>query len=180
MIGRLGWRTMEMNGGTSASYLARARCVPLFCALFYRGGNRRPFRLSGEGGDHFHCTVEPYARSYSVSKSVALNQRFWVKSRACQNPRGPKDQTKIDRGLRDWKFRAIDRGLEFSIEPFSVDQRGPGNRNSGIEIFDCAWKFRSGLKISSQDWNFRSGFNFFDRRALWDRALPRSWRRSFD
>ena len=34
MTGRLGCRTMEMNGGSSASYLARNPCIPLFCALF--------------------------------------------------------------------------------------------------------------------------------------------------
>ena len=48
-----------MNGGSSAPYLARTPCIPLFCTLFYRGGNRRAFRLTGEGGDHFHCTVAP-------------------------------------------------------------------------------------------------------------------------
>ena len=32
---------------------------PLVCTLFTKGGNRRAFRLPGEGGDHFHCTVEP-------------------------------------------------------------------------------------------------------------------------
>ena len=41
------------------SYLARAPCVPLLSTLFNRGGSRRGFRLPGEGGDHFHCTVEP-------------------------------------------------------------------------------------------------------------------------
>ena len=50
---------MEMNGGSSASYLARTPCVPLFSTLFHRGGNRRGFRLPGEGGDHVHCPVEP-------------------------------------------------------------------------------------------------------------------------
>ena len=36
-------RTVEMNGGSSTSYLACAPCVPLFCSLFNRGGNiRRP------------------------------------------------------------------------------------------------------------------------------------------
>ena len=59
MTGRLGYRTMEMKGGTSAPYLARTPCVPLFCTLFNRGGNRRAFRLPGAGGDHVHCTAEP-------------------------------------------------------------------------------------------------------------------------
>ena len=40
-------------------YLARTLCVPLFCTLFNKGGNRRAFRLPGAGGDHFHCAVEP-------------------------------------------------------------------------------------------------------------------------
>ena len=59
MTGRPGYRTMEMNGGSSAPYLARTPCVPLFSTLFKKGGNRRAFRLPGAGGDHFHCTVEP-------------------------------------------------------------------------------------------------------------------------
>ena len=50
---------MEMIGGSFASYLARTPCVPLFSTLFNRVGNRRAFRLPGEGGHHFHCTVEP-------------------------------------------------------------------------------------------------------------------------
>ena len=56
---RQGYWTMEMIGGSSVSYLAPTPCVPLFCTLFNKGGNRRTFRLPGEGGDHFHCTVEP-------------------------------------------------------------------------------------------------------------------------
>ena len=48
-----------MNGGSSAPYLARTPCVPSFCTLFNRGGNRRAFRLPGACGDHFHCMVEP-------------------------------------------------------------------------------------------------------------------------
>ena len=34
MTGRPGHRTMEMNGGSSAPYLACTPCVPLFCTLF--------------------------------------------------------------------------------------------------------------------------------------------------
>ena len=58
MTGRLAYRTMEMNEGSSAPYLARTPCVPLFFTLFNRGGNRRAFRLPG-AGHHFHCKVEP-------------------------------------------------------------------------------------------------------------------------
>ena len=59
MTGRPGYRTMDMIGGSSASYLARTPCAPPIFYLFNRGGNRRAFRLPGAGGDHFHCTVEP-------------------------------------------------------------------------------------------------------------------------
>ena len=52
MAGRPRHRTMEMIGGSSASYLARTPFVPLLCTLFNRGGNRRAFRLPGAGGDH--------------------------------------------------------------------------------------------------------------------------------
>ena len=50
MTGRPGYRTMEMIGGSSVSYLARTPCVPLFCTLFSKGGNRRAFRLPGWAG----------------------------------------------------------------------------------------------------------------------------------
>ena len=59
MTGRPGHRTMEMTGGSSASYLTRTPCVPLFCTLLNRDGNKGVFILPGEGGDHFHCAVEP-------------------------------------------------------------------------------------------------------------------------
>ena len=36
MTGRPGYRTMEMNGGSSAPYLARAPCVPLFVHCLLR------------------------------------------------------------------------------------------------------------------------------------------------
>ena len=50
MTGRPGSRTMEMNGGSSASYLVCTPCIPLFCTLFRRGGNRRDSRQPEEGG----------------------------------------------------------------------------------------------------------------------------------
>ena len=55
MTGRPGCRTMEMNGGSSASYLTCTPCVPLFCASLLRVETEGAFRLPGEGGDHFHC-----------------------------------------------------------------------------------------------------------------------------
>ena len=59
LTGRPGYRAMEMNGGSSTSYLTCTPDVPLFGILFNRGGSRRAFRLPGEGGDHVHRTVEP-------------------------------------------------------------------------------------------------------------------------
>ena len=49
---------------------------PLFCALFNRGGNRRAFRLPGEGGDHFHCTVEPSPGHIRCRYSFRSGHRF--------------------------------------------------------------------------------------------------------
>ena len=53
MTGRPGCRTMEMIGGSSASYLARPPCVSLFCTLFNRDGNRRTLRLPVAGRGSF-------------------------------------------------------------------------------------------------------------------------------
>ena len=49
VTGRPGCRTTEMNGGSSAPYLARTPCVPLVCTSVCRGGNRSTFRLPGAG-----------------------------------------------------------------------------------------------------------------------------------
>ena len=68
---------MEMIGGSSASYLARTLCVPLFCTLFIKGGNRRAFRLPGEGGDHFHCTVEPSPGHIRCRSNTELSEFFF-------------------------------------------------------------------------------------------------------
>ena len=68
MTGRPGYRTMEMIGGSSAPYLARTPCVPLFCTSFNRVGNKERFRLPGAGGGSFPLCGGTFARSYSVSK----------------------------------------------------------------------------------------------------------------
>ena len=49
MTGQPGHRTMEMNGGSSVPYLARTPCIPSFFTLFNIVGNRKAFRLPGEG-----------------------------------------------------------------------------------------------------------------------------------
>ena len=70
MTGRPGYRTMEMTGGSSAQYLARTPCVPLFCTSFNRIGNKERFRLPGAGGGSFPLYGGTFARSYSVSSFV--------------------------------------------------------------------------------------------------------------
>ena len=69
MAGRPGCRTMEMNGGSSAPYLACTPCVPLFCTSFNRCGSTGAFRLPGAGGGSFPLYGGTFARSYSVPKN---------------------------------------------------------------------------------------------------------------
>ena len=59
MTGRPGYRTMEMIGGSSASYLARTPCVPLFSTCLVRLETEGLLDYEGRAGHHFHCTVEP-------------------------------------------------------------------------------------------------------------------------
>ena len=49
MTGRQGHRTMEMNGGSSAPYLACTPLRSLVCTLFNKAGSRRAFRLPRGG-----------------------------------------------------------------------------------------------------------------------------------
>ena len=84
MTGRPGYRTMEMVGGSSVSYLARTPCVPFFSTLFNRGGNRRAFRLPGKGGDHFHCTVEPSPGHIRCRKKSKKSLRESLRGGLCQ------------------------------------------------------------------------------------------------
>ena len=76
MTGRPGYRTMEMIGGSSAPYLARTPCVPLFCTSFNRVGNKERFRLPGAGGGSFPLYGGTFARSYSVTKNSTLRTVF--------------------------------------------------------------------------------------------------------
>ena len=50
MAGRPGYRTLEMNGGSSASYLARTPCVPLFSTLLNRDGTEGLSDYQGKAG----------------------------------------------------------------------------------------------------------------------------------
>ena len=123
------------------------------------GGTFRPGPLStpvNGGWDRNFLTIfDLFFPARNLSKNVETSRNMFLQS---QRARGLK---KFDRGLRDWKFRAIDRGLKFSIEPFSVHYEGPVNGNSGIELFDRDWKFRSGLKFSSPGLKFSIGIEFF-------------------
>ena len=74
MTGRPGYRTMEMIGGSSTSYLARTPCVPLFSTLFSKPGNRRAFRLRGAGAGSFPLCSGTFARSYPVPISAILSR----------------------------------------------------------------------------------------------------------
>ena len=75
MTGRPGYRTMEMNGGSSAPYLACIPCVPLYCTSFNRGGNRIAFRLPGARGVSFPLYGGTFARSCSVSRNGHLKAK---------------------------------------------------------------------------------------------------------
>ena len=88
MTGRPGCQTMETNGGSSAPYLARTPCAPLFCALFNKGGNRRAFRLPGEGGDHVHCMVEPSPGHIRCQKPTTPQSQN-ITQKSIRNPQPP-------------------------------------------------------------------------------------------
>ena len=102
MTGRPGHRAMEMNGGSSAPYLARTPCVPLFSTLVNRGGNRRSFRLPGAGGGSFPLCSGTFVRSYSVSiegfLEASLNQVLRRRLLSVSNPFKTSAKRKRDRG----------------------------------------------------------------------------------
>ena len=66
MTGRPGYRTMEMNGGSSAPYLACTPCVPLFvhCLIRVEAEGLLDY---GDGRGSFPLYGGTFARSYSVS-----------------------------------------------------------------------------------------------------------------
>ena len=70
----------------------------------------------------------------TASKKASPRSRYPQKS---HSPNGPGIE-ELDRSLRHWKFRAIDHGLIFSIGSWVVHlvQEGPGNRNTGVVIFN--------------------------------------------
>ena len=70
MTGRPGDRPTEMNGGSTAFYLARTPGVPLLSMLIssHRSRSKGAFRLPGATWDRFRCAVEtsPGHDLYSV------------------------------------------------------------------------------------------------------------------
>ena len=67
----------------------------------------------------------------------------------------------------------FERSIEdcFSIEPFSVQQEGTVNRNTGNDLFDRDRKFQARIVNFKPGLKFRSGLNFFDR--LWGEDVIR-------
>ena len=50
---------MEMNGGSSAPYLASTLASPCFVLCLIGVETEDFLDYQGRAGDHFHCTVEP-------------------------------------------------------------------------------------------------------------------------
>ena len=106
MTGRSGGRIMEMIGGSSVPHLARTPCVPLFSLFNTGGGNRRVFRLPGEGGDYFYCTVEPSPGHTRCRRLKFSIQVFHMKPRIkifdrdtffnCRGPLGPRPAESLE------------------------------------------------------------------------------------
>ena len=69
MTGRPGCRTMEMFGGSIASYLARTPRIPLFVLIFIGLETKNVLDYQGRWGA-LPLYSGPFARSYSVSGGV--------------------------------------------------------------------------------------------------------------
>ena len=79
MTGQPGHRTMEMIGGSSASYLARTPCVPLFCTFLVGVETEGLLDYQGRAGDHFHCTVKPLPGRIRCRALLTLDGRNSMK-----------------------------------------------------------------------------------------------------
>ena len=116
MTGRPGYRTMEMNGGSSAPYLARTPCVPLFSTLFNGGGNKERFRLPGAGGGSFPLYSGTCARWYSVSKIASLWKAF--NSFCKKSERSLCRNATKRKSLQFWHSWKAKSGNDFQISTF--------------------------------------------------------------
>ena len=76
---------MEINGGSTASYLARTPCVSVFLLVLINGsGSKGAFRLPGATRDHCRCTVEPlpaHIRSQDGMQSFDRPCIYWQEPR---------------------------------------------------------------------------------------------------
>ena len=111
MTGRPGHWTMEMNGGSSAPYLARTPCVPLFCTLFTRDGNRMAFRLPGAGGGSCPLYGGTFARSYSVSKQ---GSRGLSAESAPRSTKAEKQPKKDQNGVKNLSISSL--GVHLTLQ----------------------------------------------------------------
>ena len=155
MTGRPRYRTMEMIGGSSVSYLARTPCVPLFSTLFNRGVNRRAFGLLGEGGDHFHCTVEPSPghiryvtrlREEKVSDlgmCIAGAAAAALRGHRCSNATGSPNKCRLE-GCASTRCRhSWGRGGLMSAEIWEEQSMDPcQSRGTRLTNFQCHWSIR--------------------------------------
>ena len=110
MTGRPGHRTMEVIGGSSASYLACTPCVPSFCTLFSKGGSRRAFRLQGRAGimSIVQWTLRPVILGvdWRVSSNLQLHV-FRAKEGVSSEMRRPCRESKPLCETLDGRNRAI-------------------------------------------------------------------------
>ena len=107
-----------------------------------------------------------------VMKCRKMSQSAAKRQKSCKvtQPRGYGDENN-DRGLLGWKFRAIDRGLNFSIATFSAHQESPAKIVTpglwfSIEIELFKWDRPFQGRIDEND--FRSGLKFFNLSSLWE------------
>ena len=73
MTGRPGCRTMEMNGGSSASYLARTPCVPFFVLCLIRVEAEGLLAFQGRAGITSIARWNPRPVVFGVDNLYPLN-----------------------------------------------------------------------------------------------------------
>ena len=90
MTGRPGDHAMEMDGGSTVSYLTRTPRVPLFMLVLIGLEAQELFRLPGAAGDHFHCTVEPspgHIRCRIICLQTGRSSQIWSSHRPSMGTR---------------------------------------------------------------------------------------------
>ena len=74
MMDDRGDRTVEVNGGSAASHLARTLSVPVFFLLiFKRSRSKGAFRLPGATWDHFRCMPKgPFHTKNAIAAEIVV------------------------------------------------------------------------------------------------------------